>query len=481
MPYQANFPLDNYWWDAQTNGPGPNLLLADGIVSALNKAPDYFIESGPGETTGISYAPEAQRPAILAAWRSSNVAMLAWMRANWGNAQLEIWFQGATTSWYGADIPPTEVNFHGAKLLRDLQTQMALTEPGFKMGSYVPDGHLYTTYRNEMAEGLGWVHYTVAGYHAVAEEMAYAMATNNNRASSPPAWTLANPPTNVSATKLASRDTRLSWSSPVAKFKLRLLSPVTSAVVRELIVTGTSYILTLAEQVELFGYENAYIDYRVAEYSNVVGDGPFAGYTGSVYLPNLLTPQNLKAYKETNLDVRFAWDAGSATEWYYRNLKADGSTVISEGIISGNEFIFTVSQQQSAYGFDVRYVRFEVSEYDSVKDAVGEPAVFNDDAELVVGPTVQDPTNGTATRNAQQDVTMSWDANDGTSWRVQIYNVGTGTVYRTQTVSSPSVLFTAQDQTALYGFTAGFFQWAVVAIKGSVESNSVTFVHDFNA
>lgn len=54
MPYQAGFDLNNHWWDPVAGQPGPNLRYATDIIRALGRAPDYYIESGPGETTGIS-------------------------------------------------------------------------------------------------------------------------------------------------------------------------------------------------------------------------------------------------------------------------------------------------------------------------------------------------------------------------------------------------------------------------------------------
>lgn len=382
MPYQSGFPLSNYWWDAPSNSPGPNLTIADEIVRSLGRAPDYFVESGPGETTGIAYAPEADRPAILAAWRSSNIAMLSWMRANWGNPTLEVWFQGATTSWWGEKDPPDEVNYVGAKLLRDVQTDMALHTAGFKMASYVPDAHRYSTYLNEYKDGLGWVHYTPAAYHAAAAEVAEALALNINRAVSPPAWTAMQRPINPVASKRLNNDIVLSWGSASAMFTLRILSPVTSLPISEKrIVGGPSYVLTLAEQVELFGYQAGYIDYRVAEYSADLGDGPFNGYTGSVYRANLLTPQNLSAVKRANGDVRFTWTRITGATYWYRNFDVSDLRLISEGQLSTNEFTFTEAEQIAHYGFWVSLVRVDLYQYDPATDTVGQPAYWNDYAQ----------------------------------------------------------------------------------------------------
>lgn len=267
MPYQAGFPLDNYWWNPTTNQPGPNLILADDIVKNLGVKPDYFIESGPGETTGIWFASQAARPGILAAWKTSNIAMLDWMRTNWGNTDLNIWFQGATTSWWGLAPPPTEINAEGASLLRQTQEEMALNTPGFFMGSYVPDAHKYTTYRNETAENIGWVHYTVAGYHAAAREMATSIGTNTNAALNPPSWATLRSPTNVTASKQANGDIIFSWTNRPGFDNFHFVnkradnhSPFNSGY-----LTTNSYNFTAAAQRAQYGYTVSYVVFEVAE------------------------------------------------------------------------------------------------------------------------------------------------------------------------------------------------------------------------
>lgn len=263
MPYQAGFDLDNYWWDGPNNEPGPNLIYANSIVKAIGRAPDYFIESGPGETTGISFAPVADRPAILAAWKASNIAMLEWMRENWQNPSLDIWFQGATTSWWG-DAPPMETNFEGTKLLRDLQIDMGRNTPGFNLGSYVPNSNTYQVYRDEMAEGMGWIHYTVEGYHAAAVEMGQSMGGNTNLAFNPPPWaTEDSPPSNIRGTHTSWGDVTLMWNFEGAgnTFLVEILD---GAVVKlSKTVTGKVAHFPIEETVPEYGYWPSFIAARV--------------------------------------------------------------------------------------------------------------------------------------------------------------------------------------------------------------------------
>ena len=262
MPYQAGFDPNNYWWDPVANVPGPNLEYATGIVRALGRAPDYFIESGPGETTGISFATEADRPGIIAAWKASNVAMLAWLRTNWGNSALEVWFQGATTTWLG-DPPPIDTNYVGTKLLRDAQIDMALTVPGFKLGSYVPASNTYDVYLNEMDLGLGWVHYTVEGFHAVAAEMGRNIGGNANQAANPPPWASGDlPPTNLRGTHTSWGDATIAWdfAGDASSFTIEVLED--KRVIWTNQATGRSTHFGVEESVPVFGYSPTFFTVR---------------------------------------------------------------------------------------------------------------------------------------------------------------------------------------------------------------------------
>ncbi len=382
MPYQEGFPLDNYWWDAATGQPGPNLLLADTIVRSIGRPVDYFMESGPGETTGISFAPEAQRAAILNAFEASNVAMLAWMRANWGNPALEIWFQGATTSWWG-DPPPSEVNWTGAKLLRDRQTRMALTVPGFKLGSYVPHSNEWGTYVNEMASGQGWIHYSVQGYHDAAREMGEAMALNINRAASPPAWTRFELPINLRLTKRLDGALVMTWDgrAEAGAWRFRLRHSADHTVILDLVVTGRSYAWSRAAQIATYGQEAWYGVWDVAEHAgDLAAPGPFASFEGAVG-GDVVAPSDLDAQKRMNGDVVFRWTArAGAPGYWYRNLAVGTGEIISEGALATNSYTFSAADQSAHYGYTVGYVRFEVLEYRAAGGVVSQPAIWDANA-----------------------------------------------------------------------------------------------------
>ena len=384
MPYQQGFDLNNFWWDATTNSPGPNLIIADGIVKALKTVPDYFIESGPGETTGLSYAPEEQRPAILTAWRTSNIAMLAWMRANWGNPNLEIWFHSATTSWWGHGVP-VDVNAECTALVRELQQSMSLEGIGFKFATYVPDSNKYSGYKNEMVEGLGWVHYSLDVYHSLSEDSARAMGTNTNRALDPPAWTTLGIIKGFEARTMPNEDIKCSWTArPEATgWKYKNKRGDTKEIISEGMVTTPEFTFTRAEQVEAYDFPTNYIVCEVAEYiveSN--DDGPSKEFNETAIPRDIpLAPTGLKAHQETNLDVTMTWDARpTATAWYFRNLRADNGNVISEGVKYLPRNVFTEAQQRAAYNYTVGYVIFEVQEFDEVNNIKGPATQFNGSA-----------------------------------------------------------------------------------------------------
>lgn len=204
IDYLPGFDPENYWWDLgpstaegpnyPVSRPGPNLIYAHNILKPFldqGLTVSYFTESGPGETDKINALDYEEWPRIIQRFKDGNRDMLAWMRANWGNPDMDIWLQGATTSWWG-DPPPRDTNALGTQTLRDAQIWLMENEPGFKLGSYVPNSNLYTTFRNEMAEGLGWIHYTVEGYHAAAQEMGYNMARDIN-VGTPPEWVNTKP------------------------------------------------------------------------------------------------------------------------------------------------------------------------------------------------------------------------------------------------------------------------------------------------
>lgn len=461
MPYQPGFPLTNYWWDPVTNTPGPNLIIADGIVKELGMPPSFFVESGPGETTGIPYAPAADRPAILARWRTSNIAMLAWMRENWGNAAMEIWFQGATTSFWG-DPPPVDVNAEGTQLIRDLQTSMSLEGIGFKLGSYVPDSNKWETFRNEMAQGIGWVHYSVEGYHAAAVEMGEAIALNINRALTPPDWATLRQPTGLNVTRKPNNDIHITWDTRpnFDRWYYRNLRGDTQEVITEGVLATAEYVFTEAAQIAEYGAPVDFIVFDVSEYilaTNLIGPSTrFAGSPGSGD-SDLASVTGLVSAVQLNGDIVTTWTARPGhSNFYFRNLKSDTAAVLAEGPLTSPTFTFTVAQQIAAYGFAVTYSRCEVAEYDPALDITGPFSVWNDEAISPLNPLA--PITGFLAKFSGTDIVMTWDASPtaGRQYRLRNLRADTSAVISDSVLTSATYTFTTAEQIAEYGFTAGF-------------------------
>ncbi len=387
MPYQSGFDLQNYWWNPTTKEPGPNLLAADVIVKAIGLPPDYFMESGPGETTGISFAPVAQRAAILDAFQQSNVEMLEWMRQNWGNPSLEVWFQGATTSWWGTDIPPVETNAVGTKLLRDRQTHGATSVPGFKLGSYVPNSNAYSAYVNEMALGVGWIHYTVATYHAAAAEMAEAMALKHQPGAIPSRVDRHGGTGKPRPAEAYRRGAvfLLSWQGRAAANVFKRGYGSEGRHPRRDPIRDCSLLANLSGPSPNRSRHTAKVSwygvFDVAEYPGPTdAPGPTASYEGAVG-GGLKAPTGLVATKLANNDVKFSWNSrAGAPGYWYRNRDVSTRAIISEGLLSSSTVTFTEAAQMSHYGFHVSFVDFSVSEYDATNSTISPSALWNGNA-----------------------------------------------------------------------------------------------------
>lgn len=460
-PYAAGGGDDNYWWNPTTNAPGPNLLAAQSIVANLGRTPDYFIEASPHETQVIMDAPAGNRPGILAQMRTSNLAMLNWMRTNWSKPALEIWLQGATSSWFG-DPPPTETNYEGAKLVRDAQTSLALENAGFKLGSYVPNGYDYNAFRNEL--GIGWFHYTVQTYHDVAAEMAVSIGTDRNMAENPPDWVGLQPPTGVHGVKLADRGNRMLWTARAGVTRWHYVNRRvdTGVTISEGFLSTNSYTFPLSEQVATYGFETNFMSFLVSEATAGDAIGPSTLYTGDVTAGSSLQAlSGLQANGQTNDDVIFTWTSRPAWQnFYYRNKDVSTGATISEGPLTSPEFTFTRADQVAHYGFPVTNVSYDVYEYDPATGEVGPVASFSGAVTPPVTPFY--PITGfTATAQGaigDSDVLFNWDDSPtaGRKYKVVNKRVDTAAVISTTIVSVSQMMFTKAEQQAVYGFAVSY-------------------------
>lgn len=455
MPYQPGFPTDNYWWDPVANEPGPNLLLADAVVQASGRVPDYFVESGTGEAWGLMYADEADRAGIMADWRSSNIAMLAWMRSNWGNAALQVWFQGATTSWLGTTNPPKEMSGASTQLVRDMQRSMAAENIGFKVGTYVPDANVSDTYRDETGTGIGWLHYTVEGYHAAAEELGTNMGLGVDMGVLPPPWALLRVPTGLAVYKLSNHDLRAEWTTRagVPNWLVANRTIDNATMLGGGIQATGSFTFTKAQQIAAYGFETRNMNIEVAEYDGTRGGSTtFSGEADS----GLDVPVGLLAQKMLNGDIEFTWDAspGGHTDFWYENMDPS-DVILSSGVNTTRKVVFTKAEQIAAYGFEASTANFKVYEYRSDKTAIGMPASWNGAPEASA-PAFQAVTGFSAVQNPAEDWVFTWDApaTAGRSTRFACLNVATSAIIFTQTGTTTTATFTKAAQIAEYGFAA---------------------------
>lgn len=386
--------------------------------------------------------------------------MRDWMRANWGNPTLEIWFQGPTTSFWG-EAPPVETNFAGAKLMRDAQIGMARNISGFKIGSYVPHSNRWDAYLNEMAIGIGWVHYTVEEYHATAKEMGESIGGNKNLVFSPPLWASVEMPDHLDAVKLPNGDVRFTWATESLQFKVRVHNPNDSSVLAEAVVTDNTYLYTRAAQVSHFGNEAVYVHLSVAHFDEATGAGPYGTFVGSVYGTALQEPRGLGAVKNASGDIVMRWDGRAGRDHYlHRNISAVDMTVLTEQVVSGTELNFTYAAQVAAYGYDALFASFELYEYDASRGAVGPKVGWSGDSARAA-----EPSGGLATKAVNGDITLTWDAKGAATWLFELVNVSNGTVVRSSALTAPVEHFTAAEQVAVCGYTVGYVEWRVTAVN----------------
>lgn len=394
MPYQPDWQVTDYWWDPVNGVPGPNLLAADEIVKTLGRVPDYFIESGPGEVFGMQYTAEANWPGIVANFKASNIQMLAWMRDNWDNPDLSVWFQGATTSWYGAIAPPKEMSWKQAYLVRTAQQELARMGAGFRIGSYVPLAWDWTKYRNE---GGSWTNFITQSYHDMAIEMAQSIAANNNLAlQEDPVWTTLRPPSNLKVRRKVNSDIVMTWDSrpEATQFHTLNMSANDLRVFQEGFPEVPSWTFTVADQITAYNQLASYVAFAVGEWKAngnidgpqiryedfvVEGDPSFNAITtlAATYVgPPVEIPMGGGALYPR--DILFTWTApADGLTYWIKNRRVDVALVnMASEEIAGNSYLFTVAQQQMNYGYGASVIDFDVSKYDPVHQIRGPIAVI---------------------------------------------------------------------------------------------------------
>jgi len=148
-------------------------------------------------------------------------------------------------------------------------------------------------------------------------------------------------------------------------------------------------------------------------------------------------------------------------------------TVLTELVVTGTQFNFTYAAQVAAYGYDALFASFELYEYDASRGAVGPKVAWNGNSARAA-----EPSGGTATKAANGDIALAWDANGAATWLFELVNVSNGTVIRSSALTAPVEHFTAAEQVAVYGYTVGYVEWRVVAVNAD---GAASVQHGFSA
>ena len=389
-PYVPRWDTENYWWNPETNSPGPKLLAADAAIKAMEVVPDFFVESTTEEATGLRFVTDpTQKAAYVEAWRTSNIAMLAWMRTNWSNAALSLWMQGATSTWFSPTVPPNELTWNEANLIRGAQNNLARNESGFNIGSYVVNGGDYSSFRNEAGN---WVNYNPTTFHATATEMATNIADGRNLAvQTPPAWTLMRPPTNAKAIRQMTNDILITWTGrpELNQFRLKNLNVNTGDIITNNTFSDPRYIYTQEEQIGAYNQNAYFVISEISEYL-IEGNltGPILRLEGAVaetdvnlpVLSNLQVRYMGEAEEIPNgggalkpRDIRVTWDGpADGIPFWLKNLRADAAlNEIQSSRWTQNYYTFSIADQIAQYGFGANAVNIEIAKYNEADQTRG--------------------------------------------------------------------------------------------------------------
>ncbi|QPN96335.1 hypothetical protein vec25_69 [Escherichia phage VEc25] len=476
------------WWNTSSNSPGDALLAINDMVKGLGVKPDYFIEANPWETMYMKDVNSSTWPALMTAFESSNKAMLAWMRTNWGNPNLEIWFQGATTVWFGV-APPNDLNSEATVTVRDKQIQMATANIGFKLGSFVPGSNLYTAYRNVESS---WIYYTVEAFHATAIELGEALALNINRATNPPDWSYLRPPANLQGRKLATRDIKMTWDNRagITHWKYANRHVTTGAEISSGILTSPEYVFTLNDQQNAYNGDTLNMSFSVSEYAADSGAvGASSSFVGVVQNGSYMqTPTQLKAAKQLNGDIIFTWVGRPSWQhfWVVNTSVNDSKTVIFSKEWSSESLTWTVAEQNEFYGLEeggATHVIFMVSEYDPSNGLVSIGAQVTGQAEQPSNP--MNPVAGLYAvftgDPGNSNIKIMWNKPSvgGRDVRIRNMHVTSNATISDQFVSDNNLAFTREEQVAAYGFTASSV--SVRAQEHDIESGALGLTTEYVA
>lgn len=477
----------NYWWDLDADAPGPRLTETLGIMADLG-IPLSGIVWAQGENDASAMNPlSAPRHSTPARYKLATEKVFAALRTASGNPALPIWIQVMGRGWWGDAPNPPEAGGQYYKAARDVQIQIAADQSATYIGSWTPGAETIAGYVPEVGNP-GWVHYTAGVYHAVALELAEAIATPLDRAGARPEWTLMTPPD--LAVAVIGYDVHVSWPAGAgAVYEVANLHVVDGTTISTTTVPAgsgqASWSFTGLDQRRVYGYAGGWVNLIVRQIMGAVY-GPSvqiafdpAALPGAPAVPAGLTVEIVSGY-----DVRLSWDAQAGDTFRLRNLNVVDNSLINEVqiIAEGDRasWAYTGLAQIAANGYPGGWMQVEVARMYGVMP--GPVASYAGDINALPGAPVA-PT-GLVVSADGVDIVLRWAATPGAVYEVVNYNAVTGAVLPvvslTATGATAEWRWPAAAQISLYGELATWLYvvarqvWGVVPGPVSAPVNMAT-------
>lgn len=364
-----------YWYDSTLNQDGPMLTAWIAKYNALKaQYPSANIMGviwAQGEADVSAYEETPSR-GTLVSFKAALQYIFARMRAVVGNANLPIWIQPLSISYWNYGTEGLDIIGSTYEKFRDVQVEIAIEQANTRVGAW-PNYGEYSAFVQETDPNTGQsiggrIHYMPFKYHKLAQDMGLAIGGNIDRTGSPPPWLGLRAPTNIEARLNANNDVVVTWDAraPITQWRLISIKMDGSGFwVNTLLATNT-YTIPAATHLSNTGFVTGYVGIYVAEHDgSVVGNAgkfvdnplPYAGGGGG---SGLSAPTGLTATQSGN-DWIYSWDADAAVDFEIVNQDASANgTVISTNIISTNTITFTAAQQQTYYGYLAGYTLYKV-------------------------------------------------------------------------------------------------------------------------
>lgn len=262
----------NYWWDDQSNSPGPNLLAVQSRLAA-EPALTHVVWAGGNDNLAIQTYP-GNTDAYLGAIGSSFGGVLA---ALTGDGAVPVWVMPNLRSYFGAPA----IEGTGNAPMRNKQLEIIAALPYARVGSFGVGAGAHTGYWEE--PGPSYVHQLPAYCHATAVEFAQAIAEGLDRIGQPPVWVRMGVVTvDVHWTTMPG-DIYATWTPAASSsglFRARCIHLGNQSVLFESIQAGNRLDFTEAQQVAAYGFTAGGATFNVAEYDQATGlIGPETSYT----------------------------------------------------------------------------------------------------------------------------------------------------------------------------------------------------------